>query len=330
MCSAAALLAALAGCIKRTERITVHQDGRADLSVEFNGDLDDFSGGDPMLAAEAPGWTVTEERKTHDDGKIEMTRTAQRSVPPGTQIPDRYALPSSENADVCLTFPTTVTIEKRGDGAYYHFRRVYTAREWARYEYHQEHVFKDDLKELVEQDPDSLTPDQQRQVILGFIEVEKMKAVEHARAAGEELSAVVGQDARLAVEAAVRGVYDSISADWAVDLMTAPDKGERIAAEAERIVGEAKAAIRAALSREGVPPSVVERFAAAHDRHMRRYAVAQDLGDEAWEVRVRLPGVIVGHNGDKLDGGEVVWAFEAAALTDRDLVLMATSRVAAP
>ncbi len=323
------LAAGLAGCLKRTERFSVQPDGRVDLAVTLMGDADDFNGRDPLLTAHAPGWSVSEERNTRDDGTVEVTRTGQRSVAPGAAIPDSYAPPGSENADVCLRFPTSLTVEKRADGTYYHFRRVYAGRAAATIEYHKERIFQGELKDLIEQDPDTLSPEQQRSLIVAFIELEKEKALEFARGAGDELADAIPQDARLAAEAAVRGVYDSISVDWAVDLMTAPDKGDRIGAEAERIVAEAKAAVRSALNKQGIPATLVERFAAVHDRQMRRYAVTEDLGDESWEVRVSLPGVIIGHNGDKLDGGEVVWEFEADAIRDRDCVLMVTSRVAA-
>ena len=56
----------------------------------------------------------------------------------------------------------------------------------------------------------------------------------------------------------------------------------------------------------------------------------EDLSDEHWEVRVRMPGEVIAHNADKVENGELVWEFPALAIQDRDHKLKATSRVQGP
>ena len=51
------MLIAAAGCIKRSETITIFEDGRLRLAAEIKGDPDDVYNGDAMPTAES-GWQM--------------------------------------------------------------------------------------------------------------------------------------------------------------------------------------------------------------------------------------------------------------------------------
>ena len=70
-----------------------------------------------------------------------------------------------------------------------------------------------------------------------------------------------------------------------------------------------------------------EEFIALFEEQKRRFEITEDLRDDAWEVRVEMPGEIVGHNGDDVESGAVKWEFDSSALCDRDQVLLVTSVV---
>ena len=53
----------------------------------------------------------------------------------------------------------------------------------------------------------------------------------------------------------------------------------------------------------------------------------EDLADDAFKIAVTMPGAIVGHNGDRIEKGAVVWEFTGEMLRDREIELMVTSRV---
>ena len=134
---AAVLLCALAGCMRRKETITINPDGRVNISLEYDGGLADVTEGDAM-PSEASGWqVVTEERVTEtDDGKPskEMTITGEASFEPGGPLPFTFGDPDDPYFDAYLHFPTTLVVEERPDGTYYHFYRVYDSRPWAQIE----------------------------------------------------------------------------------------------------------------------------------------------------------------------------------------------------
>jgi hypothetical protein len=64
----------------------------------------------------------------------------------------------------------------------------------------------------------------------------------------------------------------------------------------------------------------LESSLTAHDQ-------TEDLNDEVFRLRLRLPGTVVGGNYDKLEKGVAVWEFQGSALQDREIVLRAVSIV---
>jgi hypothetical protein len=52
-----------------------------------------------------------------------------------------------------------------------------------------------------------------------------------------------------------------------------------------------------------------------------------DLGDDTFHLRVRMPGTIVGGDYDAVEDGVAAWEFEGSTLRDRDRVLRVVSVV---
>ena len=78
----ALLLAFSSGFIKRSEKITIFEDGRVMLETEIKGDPDDVYNGDAMPTADA-GWRVEDDIQTDSEGKKELTRQATREIAAG-------------------------------------------------------------------------------------------------------------------------------------------------------------------------------------------------------------------------------------------------------
>jgi len=139
---AVGLMAVAPGCIKRSETIRIEPDGSAHLRVVFDGDPDDISEGDAMLNEPGP-WSVKDTVELKDDGSEKLIRAATLTVQPGEKLPEQYCPGDSDLSDVALTMPTSLLIEERPDGTYYHFKRVYQRRDWARVDYFRQELSKD-------------------------------------------------------------------------------------------------------------------------------------------------------------------------------------------
>jgi len=324
---------ALPGCLERKETIRVHRTGAVNLEIEISGDPADFASGD-ALPEEAGGWTVKDETQTDERGRQTQKRTARMSVPAGRPLPETFALEDSPSAATALRFPTEVRIEKRPDGTYYHFRRVYEPREGARYEYYT-HLFQESgaFKQIQGKDPADLTDEEREQLLRQLRVLEALKRCEFVRTAATSLERPWPQHYELLLRRALLNHFEQADLGPVLELLRQPQSEERDAQVnryGEELVEASRDTLRAQLEELRVPRREIEAFFEAYDEEQARRAVTEDLGDERFRVRVELPGELVAHNGDSVDGGAVVWEFGGKALMDREHVLMATSRVEGP
>jgi len=325
-----AAVALLAGCVKRQETITVLPDGSARVEAVFESeDLEDIPNGDALLEDPGP-WTVEDQIETDDDGDQSLTRTATLTIPPGGEFPEHFAGSDADLAELALNFTTELWCEHRPDGTYYHFRRVYHRRDWARIDYFRHKYLEEPLKTLEEKDHAELTQQERQDIGDALVAIEGIKTLVLAEAAAEALEPLLPQDQRLAVDRTIRDVFEDIDTARVVELLEM--EGEEAEAEIARAVQDVNErllrAIGQTLDRADRSGTTTAVFMAQFERERQRYLITEDLKDENFEVTVKLPGEIVGYNtfGDA-DGDGVEWEFEGDALYDRDVVLMATSVV---
>ena len=181
-------------------------------------------------------------------------------------------------------------------------------------------------------DPDELTPEQRARLIELLQMREAWKRVEYVTAGAAALEDTWPQHYGLLLRQALFDHFEGADIGRLVELLAQPDTPERNAAIEETgqaILAGARDALRRKMVELRVPRDQIELFFVAHDEEQDRRAVTEDIGDEGWVVVVQMPGEIVAHNGDvsESEGSEVGWAFRGEALSDRDHVLMATSRV---
>jgi hypothetical protein len=322
---AAAVVWGLAGCLERTEEIRVSPDGAVTLRSTLRGDPADITGPGDAMPVAGRTWAVTD--APQEDGN-RLVRVAEAVVPPGGAIPESYAEPDDPRGHAALRFPTTLTIEERPDGTYYHLRRTYVARQDATYTYMKRLLEEEDRLPL-DTDPRDLTDAQRAELVdaLKRIEVDKhLHFVDAGLAALPDLP----QDRALAVRSAVVRAAETYDAGPILALLVQEESAERnaaIAAGAEAFVAGLRAAVDAALTAQGIAGADRAAFEAAYRAEEDRRAVTEDLADERWVVRVNLPGEVVAHNADRVEDGTLVWEFTALAVMDRDQVIMASSRV---
>lgn len=317
------------GCLERKETITVHRDGRVEFLTELEGDPADFEGGD-ALPTEQSGWSVEDGVKKEGD-KETRRRMAKLTVAEGKPLPDAYIDSDDPLHEIALRFPTEVKIEKRSDGVYYHFRRVYKAREHARYAIYQKAIQENEqLKALAGKDPSELTDDERRTLVGALRDAEAGKRAEFLWAGFEAMKERWPQHYYLVARETLLATFAHADIEPLVALLSQPEGPGRdleIGARSEAWLKQADEAVVKALRELGAREPEIAAFYAAVQKEQDRRGITEDIGDETWEVRVLLPGDLIAHNAPKLDEGAPVWEFHAEALQDRDQVLMATSRV---
>ncbi|MCZ6683753.1 MAG: hypothetical protein O7B26_11285 [Planctomycetota bacterium] len=323
-----ALLAA-AGCLERNETITVKRDGSAEITLAYTGSPEDFRTADALPSA-ATGWKVKWETRKNGDDEERILRT-RRKFAAGSELPGSYAADDDADADLSLAFPTTLHIEERPDGTYYHFRRNYTPRAWSNVRFWNDHFIDDDIEKLAERPSEDLTLEERVKIMRAFTNIEAYEQVEHARAALAEIDPGLSQDRWLAVRRAVLDVYDSIDLAAFVsqfETLSEEERNAAIDAEGERYEGLARSAMVQALQRFAkYDDGAAETFAAAYERADRRHKITNQVGGHKFIIRVRMPGEIVAHNARKVDQDGAFWEFHGSAFRDRAYPLMITSRV---
>ncbi|MFO0837651.1 MAG: hypothetical protein U1D55_03930 [Phycisphaerae bacterium] len=320
----------VAGCLERKETIRVARDGAVDFELTYTGDPGDFTSGDAM-PEEAGGWTIKDEIKQTEQKKTEKERQARLRVDAGKPLPASFATPGDRNRDTALAFPTEVKVEQRADGTYYHFHRVYKARENVRYDYLNREMKEDEkLKEIAGKNAEELTPDERGAMVAALRRVEGRKRAEYIATALSEAHLRWPQDVGLRLRRGMIEHFDNADVAPVVELLgesSTDSRDAKINEYAQRLVDQSREKMHAVLEDSHAPAAEQATFFAAYEKAEAARAVTEDLGDEHWAIRVELPGRIVEHNADKLDEGAAVWEFPGEALMDRDVVLMATSRV---
>ncbi|MCH7813086.1 MAG: hypothetical protein IID40_03605 [Planctomycetes bacterium] len=318
------------GCVKRSETIRVEPDGTMHLLVEFEGDLEDVRQGGAMLNDPGP-WTVEDQVVTKKDGNQEMHRRATLVLPPGTEVPTDYAGKDETLSEVALKFLTSLDIEQRPDGTYYHFKRVYRRRDSARIAYFRHKLVDESLEKLEDRKIEDLNPDEREQIARVLVEFEMIKTVVLAEAAADSMEPALRQDDWLAMHQVIQDVFRQVGSDRVIELllMEGDEAEDQIELEVEKINAQIEVGINRILTERDPDGGLVQTFQAAVDRQRRLQAITEDLQDESFEVRLQLPGRIVGHNSliGIRDDGQVEWEFDGQALNDRDQVLLATSVV---
>jgi hypothetical protein len=312
------------------ETIRIDPDGTTHLKLVFRGDPGDIVEGDAMLNEPGP-WSVMDTVELQDDGSEKLVRTANLTIPPGKKLPGQYCPDDSDLSGVVLIMPTSLLVEKRPDGTYYHFKRVYQRRDWARVDYFRRELQKD-LEEVQGVEKANMTPEQREHLASSLVKFEKAKTIALAQAAADTLQPPLQQGQWLMLRQGIAEVYDRISIERVVELLLMED--EQAGAEIKRQVDEVSVQIHHVmsqmLSKSDVTGSLSQRFAEQFETERRRHAISEDLQDETWEVSLQLPGRLVGHNGNSVKESMVKWEFGGNALCDRDQVLMATSVVERP
>ncbi len=321
------------GCVERKERITIRPEGTVLLEATFSTDsFNELYGenGDavPSLAG---GWLVEESVVVKDDGENQYQLHAEAIIPPEIGLPSNFASLGDATPDVYLQFPTTLTIEDRDDGTYYHFRRVYQRRAWADLATRRRLLLDEPLKEMEGRDLQDMSPQEQTKLLRAFVDFEAAKIMTFARSAYLETTPDAPQDDWLYVHEDLMRFKNEVDYGRLLNLLTIPEQEERDEAlqeEAERWEQSAADRLQQAIRTYGrYGGSQLKSFLQRYEWHKRYHQISEDLGDDAFEITVQMPGEIVASNADSTSPKQATWKFDGTQIRDRDVELMVTSRL---
>ncbi len=349
----------LVGCRKHVEAIAVFPDGSA-MFVTHASDIVNTEPGDTEsaepLPAQVNGWRLTEQKKTNPEGQEILVQTAYKEIGPGKVSPNSYAPPNAQDKEIFLSFPTEIRIEQRDDGKYYHFRRIYRKRDWAKID-NLRQGFDEEIKKLVEKQPEQLTTEE-RLTLTRLLA--RRRAIEVLSFFDEAIATTgfqVSQYLYLTIRDKLRIIFEDeeLIEEYAKCLFENGngEKGKVLEEESNSRINNT---IRKGLLEGGVSAAMTEEVLASYRKAVRTWKITDELSDDNWELTVVLPGKIIAHNSAnspqnpqfpepkedttpdlaplarKLDASKaeyssILFEFKGEALHDRDVVLMATSVV---
>ena len=325
---AAGVLLVSVGCVDRTETIAVEAGGTVRVRIEWAADHESelFPGRVPGPGA---GWSIVRSQRHADDGTLEKhLLEAERGFAPAADLPDGFFPVGDPHADAYLHHPTTLEIERRADGNYHHFRRIYPGRAWAYVA-----ALDDQVKQAYEVAGDvefeALPPEEQAAAVRMLAELEVKRTLVFARLAWRELEPA-SQDAWLDLRERVLLAMETFDARYVASMLGALRNGDNELAleiETQRFEATVRGAMVRAARDAGLDADDLAAFDAALDWHRRYHQLTQGLAAERFTINVEMPGEIVGTNANRVAGATATWTFDGSALRDRDLELLVTSVV---
>lgn len=323
----------LSGCLERKETITIREDGSIKFAIAHSSESwDDMYLGDAWPRLEG-GWFAESSSVVDQEGKETFHLTAEMTLPAEAQLPADYEIPLDPYPATSAKFPTSLTMERRNDGTYYHFKRTYAARKWAYIA-----ALREEIKERLGLNAEALqpvgkdNPQRQRTELRALAEYEIVKLEKFAGEALKDVQPDLPQDVFLAVRAALLEQSKELDFELLMELIAGAEDDpmfeEELAEEAEEFEVKAMDAIARALREGGyLSGSKTREFFRRFEWHQVYFQVTEDLADDAFMITIVMPGEIIGHNGDKASGSSVTWEFTGERFRDRDYDLMVTSRV---
>jgi hypothetical protein len=324
-----------AGCVERKERLNISPNGSVHYIVQHKSDSEnDLFEGDAVPRA-IGGWIASQEIERDENGKETYLLKAEALFVPGAKLPSNFAFRTDADADLNLQFPTSVTIEERRDGTYYHFARAYLPRPWAQIQALEERHVQGPLKDLAEIDPEQWTPAQREFAVRALATFETEKMLVFARSAFLHTTPDAPQDGWLAVQHQLRAALNNLDYRVLAKLLepreaTEDEKARDEAIQAElngfetSLTDQLKQALFTEANYNG---SQFNSFMLEYDRRKKHQQISEDLGDDKFEITVEMPGLVVASNADEVAGGTAKWTFDGGIVRDRELELLVTSRV---
>lgn len=326
------LLLALGGCLEHEELLVVDPHGGLEVTHTWRGDPPDLDGGAARLPGREEGWQLQRSTRIKEDGKPEDTLVARARFASAQALPARFGPADEPLAAAQLEVETSLEVVPQAGRVVYRFRRSYAPRTWGPYAFLQKRAFPEEVKALFKEagDLEHMAAEKKRVLLEAVAGYERDKARHWADRALASAGGPGGEGdvgGRLAVRAAVDAVFQArVSLSELERLVRLPP--DQLEAETRRL----QAALEEAVVQAAAPALARDEARLSRLREQlrllrRSFEVTEDLGDEAFVVRLTLPGRLIAHDADGVEGGALVWRFHGQDLRDRRHTLLAESVV---
>ncbi len=260
-----------------------------------------------------------------------------------SQIPETFAPENEPYRDAYSTRSAALRIERRGGRRVYLLERVFHRRDYRNVTF-AEWLQRNTPKELEEavKDSKNLTDAQWNQLV----KLVQDALVHTHRALVERTlveiyvhsdSSLPTQEWKRIVDSVVEAALKPASAERLSMIRRLSDERDRQPSHLkgenpfEELEEEMRARLReqltSSLDSAGLPLKVRNAVLERLERHLTDMGHTDDLGDESFKIKVRMPGTIVGGNYDSVDGATASFSFQGEDLRDRDVRLQVVSVV---
>lgn len=320
------------GCVERQEHLKIDPDGAVSIHLEYEADS-----ADELYVGRVPpgryGWRIRRWTQDEGNGSSKYKLEAHRRIAFGEALPETYADPASGNEELFLAFPSTLTVELRDDGVYYHFERQYLKRDWAYLDdIGREVLAKENAQGLASRRTADLSDRERIALCKVMTRIETLKRLEMARRAYLTVTPNDSPDGWLRTRAdtlATIEQFDYAHIDSILQAGSDTDAGQdAIRAVIDAYEAEIDGRILVdLLTYAGYTDSQATAFSEEYEWQKEYFQYTQDLNSEGFVVTVEMPGEIVSSNADSQEQDRAIWRFKGEWLHDRDRELLVTSRV---
>ncbi len=319
----------LTGCLERSETIKVRPDGQVSMTVNIKADqVAELSPG--RVPSQLSGWTVNQAPDA--DGK-KQTLSAQQTFAPGYALPANDGTPGDLLNKTYVQFPTTLKVEKRSDGTYYQFRRVYQARPYAWLAALDERPGSNEIKAITQRPADKVTLGEWEKAIAFAMETQTLKKLEQARAAVLQITPDLPQDKWLKARQNVLDIGRKTDTAKLATMLQSQKPGtetashQAITQEIQTLEANLDKALIDAMTAAGYNSAGITKLKGLMNQSKSQETATNDARATTYKITVELPGDAVGSNATQASGSAFTWEFKGDAFFDRDLELLATTKV---
>ena len=231
------------------------------------------------------------------------------------EMPTSFAAPGDPGAARALRWQDRVEARTEGGRKARLFTRTYEGRRWGRYAYGESRWIAEHVPSLRKWA--SLSESRKLAVTRDLLRYERFKHEEFLAAAVREIAPKHPRlvDAVLAARAALAA--EALSPESVLGVLRLPE-GKSKTRIAALLAELERAALGGAARVLEFETDAKTRLARAYRSARHDFEVTDDLSDETFVIRLKLPGEVLRHNGDEKKGRTVTWRFSGRDLRDRD------------
>jgi hypothetical protein len=317
----------LPGCVERSENLKVRPDGQITANIRVTADQPS-----ELTPGRVPGYFQPNSTRTEKDPQSGKTIfTASQTFTSASQLPANDAAPDDLLAKTYVQSPTILKTERRSDGTYYQFKRTYTARPCAWLAYLDDRPGSQEFKAVLGKPSGSVPLEQWTKAINFGIQTQVLKKLEQARAISLQPGMEVSQDKWLKARERLLQTIPLIDVSNLATLVQAnkqdPSSQIAITAAIHLIESQIDAALMDAIAGTGYTGPQMQKFKGLMNQAKSQESATNDARGTTYKITVELPGEPVGSNATSSSNNTFTWEFKGDAFCDRDLELLATTKL---